>query len=293
MKSDYKILIAFILNLGFSIFELVGGFFINSVSIISDAVHDFGDAISTLVSYFLEKLSKKGPNNRYTYGYVRYSVLGAVFTNVLLIVGSILVIINAVNRFINPVSINYDGMILFAIIGSLVNLGAVFFTRGGNSLNQKAVNLHMLEDVLGWLVVLVGGIIIKFTGFNRLDAILSIFVSIFVLVHAIHGLKEVIDLFLEKVPNDIDINKLRKCLLEINGIDDIHHIHVWSIDGCNNFLTMHVVSDIKDVNKVKDIIKEKLVLFGINHSTIEFESSNYKCDAVCCSIDSSNLHHHH
>ena len=149
MKSDNNILIAFILNLSFSIFEIFGGIFTGSVAIISDAVHDFGDAISTLVSYFLEKISKREPNDKYTYGYIRYSVLGAIFTNMVLMVSSILVIISAVKRLMNPVIINYDGMIILAILGTIINFMAVYFTRNGESLNQKAVNLHMLEDVLG------------------------------------------------------------------------------------------------------------------------------------------------
>ena len=158
MKSDRSILIAFLLNLSFSIFELFGGFFTNSVAIMSDAVHDFGDAISIGVSYFLEKVSKKKPDSKYTYGYVRYSVLGALVTNIILILGSVLVIIGGVKRFIVPVNINYDGMIVFAIFGVIVNFGAAYFTKKGDSLNQKAVNLHMLEDMLGWVVVLLGAL---------------------------------------------------------------------------------------------------------------------------------------
>ena len=129
MKTEKNILVAFLLNLAFSIVELIGGIFTNSVAIISDALHDFGDSISIGVSYFLEKKSKKRPDSSYTYGYARYSTLGAVITNTILIIGSILVIINAVGRIINPVPINYNGMIIFAIFGVIVNGLAAYFTK--------------------------------------------------------------------------------------------------------------------------------------------------------------------
>ena len=297
MKTDRNILIAFILNICFSIFELVGGVFTNSVAIISDAVHDFGDAISIGISYFLEKVSKKCPDNKYTYGYVRYSVLGAMLTNIILIVGSILVIISGVKRFINPVTINYDGMILFAVVGVFVNFVAVYFTRGGNSLNQKAVNLHMLEDVFGWVVVLLGSIIIKFTGINRIDAVLSILVSLFIFMNAVKGLKRIVDLFLEKTPDNINIDELIEHLLEIKGVVDVHHMHVWSIDGVNNFATMHIVTKDKDTDKLKDLLKDKLKEYGISHSTIEIENIDYKCEDIDCHVDIHDLddcgHHHH
>ena len=165
MKSEKKILIAFILNSTFSIFEFFGGLFTGSVAILSDAVHDIGDAVSIGLSYFLEKKSRKEPDEVYTYGYARFSVLGSLITTLILVTGSIFVIINAIRKFLNPSQINYDGMIAFALIGVAVNFLAAYFTHGGKSLNQKAVNLHMLEDVLGWIVVLVGAIIMKITDF--------------------------------------------------------------------------------------------------------------------------------
>ena len=147
MKTEKNILIAFLLNISFSIFELIGGLFINSIAIMSDAIHDFGDALSILISYILERKSKKKPDNKYTYGYLRYSTLGALITTIILITGSIFVITNSVKRLISPEVINYNGMILFAIFGTVINYIAALYTKEGDSLNQKAVNLHMLEDV--------------------------------------------------------------------------------------------------------------------------------------------------
>lgn len=295
MKTEKNILIAFILNLFFSIFELIGGIFTNSISIISDAVHDFGDAISIGVSFLLEKKSKKKADNKYTYGYIRYSTLGALITNVILIVGSVLVIISAVERFINPVEINYNGMIIFAIFGVIINLCAAYFTKEGVSLNQKAVNLHMLEDVLGWAVVLIGAIIIKFTEINRIDAIMSIMVAIFILVHGCKGLKKITDLFLEKTPEGIKIEEIKNHIIEIDGVLNVHHIHIWSIDGFNNFATMHVVTDTDKFWELKHRIKEELKEHGISHTTVELESKEHQCDETECVIECDDLkgHHHH
>ena len=293
MKTQKNILIAFLLNLLFSIIEFIGGVITNSVAIISDSIHDIGDAMSIGVSYFLERKSIKKPDNNYTYGYVRYSVLGSIITTFILLSGSILVIYNALQRLINPVEINYNGMIIFAILGVLINFLAAYFTKEGDSLNQKSVNLHMIEDVLGWLVVLIGAIIMKFTDIRIIDPILSIGVSVFILINALKTLKEIVDLFLEKTPSNVDIEKVKEHLLEIQGVMDVHHIHVRSIDGYNNYATMHVVAE-GDYKQIKDMVKEELEGHGIAHSTIEFEEKGEKCDSENCEIkNTSHSHHHH
>ena len=163
MKTDRNILIAFILNLFFSVFEFIGGLFTNSVAILSDSVHDFGDALSVGLSYLLECRSKRGVDARHTYGYVRYSVLGSVITASILVVSSIFVIISAANRIMNPVPVDYSGMIIIAIIGVLLNSIASYITHDKGSLNQESINLHMLEDVLGWAIVLIGAVVMNFT----------------------------------------------------------------------------------------------------------------------------------
>lgn len=293
MKTEKNILIAFLLNMSFSIFELIGGIFTNSVAIISDAVHDFGDSISIGISYFLEKKSKKKPDSKYTFGYTRYSILGAFITNTILITGSVLVIYNAIQRIIKPIEINYDGMIVFAIFGVIVNFLAAYFTKEGDSLNQKAVNLHMLEDVLGWVVVLIGAIVIKFTKINLIDSIMSIGVAIFILIHALKSFKSILDLFLEKIPHGIEIKELKEHLLEIKNVIDIHHVHIWSMDGFNNYATMHVVTNLKDIKDLKHKIKKELKEHGISHTTIEIEEQGYECDETECTVDTPHGHGHH
>lgn len=293
MKTEKNILIAFLLNLLFSIMEFIGGAITNSVAIISDSIHDMGDAMSIGVSFFLERKSTKSPDNKYTYGYIRYSVLGSIITTFILLGGSVLVIYNAIGRLVNPVEINYNGMIGFAVLGVLINFLAAYFTKEGDSLNQKSVNLHMLEDVLGWVVVLAGAIIMRFTNIKIIDPILSIGVAIFILINSLKTLKEVVDLFLEKTPNNIDIDEIKEHLLEIKGVIDVHHIHIRSIDGFNNYATMHIVVD-GDYKQIKDKIKEELEEHGIAHTTIEFEGKDEKCKSEKCEVKkSSNSHYHH
>ena len=290
MKTEKNILIAFLLNVSFSIIEFVGGIFTNSVAIISDAIHDLGDATSIGISYFLERKSKKNPDKKYTYGYARYSVLGGVITTTILLVGSILVMVGAVKRLFNPVEVNYQGMIIFAVIGVVLNFIAAYVTREGDSINQKSVNLHMLEDVLGWVVVLIGSIIMNFTDIKILDSIMSIGVALFILINSLRNLKQVLDLFLEKTPKEIDIDELKKHLLKIKDVDDIHHIHVWSIDGYNNYATMHIVSKAKDISKVKKEIREELEEHNICHAILETEEET--CSDKECHIESHSHHHH-
>ena len=291
MKTEKNILIAFLLNISFSIFEFFGGILTNSVAILSDSVHDLGDAISIGISYFMERKSKKGANNKYTYGYIRYSVLGGVITTVILLVGSILVIIGAIKRLFNQVEVNYSGMIIFAIFGVILNFIAAYVTRKGDSINQRSVNLHMLEDVLGWIIVLIGAIIMNFTNIKILDSIMSIGVSLFILFHSLKNLKKVLDLFLEKTPDNIDIDEIKQHLLKIEGVDDIHHIHIWSIDGFNNYATMHIVSKSKDILNVKKEIRKELEEHNICHSILETEEE--ACSDQECHVKLSNTHNHH
>lgn len=186
MKAETRILIAFILNLSFSIFEYIGGIFTGSTAILSDAVHDMGDAASIGIAWVLEKKSKNDNG--------RSSLLSSIFLSSILLFSSILVICNAVRRIFHPAAINYDGMILFAIVGVCVNFCAAYFTHGGDSLNQKTVSLHMLEDVLGWAAVLIGAIVMRFTDFRIIDPLLSIGVALFILISAMQNLKEAVHL---------------------------------------------------------------------------------------------------
>ena len=294
MKTERSIFLAFILNLGFSVFELIGGVFTGSVAIMSDAVHDFGDAVSIGIACFLEKKSRKQPDDAFTYGYGRYSVLGSVITTLILVVGSLAVIYNAVCRIFNPVEIHYDGMIVFALVGVCVNLFAAFFTREGDSLNQKAVNLHMLEDVLGWAVVLVGAVVMRFTDFALLDSVLSVAVAVFILVNACRNLREAVYLLMERAPRDVDVSEMKAHILEVDGVLDVHHVHIWSMDGNGHYGTMHIVTN-EDFHWMKERIREELREHGISHVTLELERKGEYCGEKSCRVESCGRmgHHHH
>ncbi len=294
MKTNKKITIAFLLNLLFAVFEFVGGAITSSIAIMSDAIHDIGDALSIGMSLILEKISHKKPDKKYTYGYYRYSVLGSVIQSSILLCGSFFVIYNAVLRFLNPRPINYSGMIIIAVVGFTVNFFAAYFTSGEGSLNQKSINLHMLEDVLGWAVVLVCGIVMKFTDFWFLDPALSILLAVFIAVNALKNLKIVLDIFLEKTPKDIDVEEIKNHLTHIDGVKNVHHLHIWSMDGYKNSATLHVVTD-KDFSEIKKKIKDELSEHSVVHSTIECEKPDEICGEKDCSslFNNNHQHHHH
>lgn len=294
MKTERNILIAFLLNLSFAIFECFGGIFTGSVAILSDAVHDLGDALSIGASFALERKSRRQPDETYTYGYARYSVLGSVITTMILLFGSAAVIYNAVHRLFSPTPIHYDGMILLAVVGVCVNACAAFFTRSGDSLNQKAVNLHMLEDVLGWIVVLAGAVIMRFTDLAVIDPLMSIGMSAFILIAALRNLKEALSLFLMQTPNGIRTEDVKALVSQIDGVLDVHHVHLWSMDGRHNYATMHLVTN-ADPHALKHRVRDALSAHGITHATLELEAEGEHCGQTHCHVDDApvNSHHHH
>lgn len=289
MKKDNakeNIKIAFFLNLVFSVIEAVGGFLTNSISILSDSIHDLGDSISIGVSYLLEKKSRKKSNNLYTYGYLRYSLLGALISSVVLIIGCTLVLIKTVPRLFNAPKINYDAMIIFAIFGTIINGYAAYKTSKGEKHNEKAINLHMMEDVLGWIAVLIGSILVKIFKWYIIDPILSTLIAIYIFYHVYKNLKEVFDIFMEKAPKNIDSDKIKKILEENKSINNVHHIHVWSIDGTSNYMTAHIKlsGDLikNEIIELKNNIKDILSKENINHVTLEIEYYNEDCKDKKC-----------
>lgn len=293
MKSEVRILAAFILNLTFSVFEIIGGILTGSFAIISDAIHDMGDAAGVATAFILEKKSKRKPDKNYSYGYTGYSVIGGLIMTLMLLIGSAAVIYNAVLRSFVPRTIDYEGMLLFGIIGVAVNLCAAILTHGGKSLNQKAVSLHMLEDVLGWAVILVGAVIMKFTDMQIIDILISVGVAVFIMINAVKNLLDVTDIMLHRVPRSIDTNEIQKSICELDGVIGIHHIHIWSIDGQQALATMHIVTS-GNAQEVKDKIRNKLKTYGIEHATLELEAEGEPCKDECCHTEGSvSPHHHH
>lgn len=273
--------LAFFLNLVFTIIEIIGGLYTNSIAIISDALHDLGDTIALALAWYLQKLSNRGRDEHYTYGYKRFSLLGAIFISVMLIVGAVFIIRESIERLLHPDEVNATGMMFLAILGIFVNGLAVLRLRKGSSMNEKAVYLHMLEDVLGWMAVLVVSIVMMFVNAPVLDPLLSIGITAWVLFNVYKNLKRTFRILLQEVPEDIDIEEVRKTIMGIEGIHSVHDLHIWSLDGQNNIISLHAVIDEnssdRDQQALKAEIRKVCDRLYIHHATIEFETEGEEC----------------
>lgn len=281
-----NIQIAFFLNLFFTIIEIVGGFITNSTAILSNAIHDLGDCLSLGFAWYFQKVAKKGSDTSYSYGYKRFSLLGAIINSVVLITGSVLILTVAIPRILNPEVTKTGGMIVFAVLGVLVNGAAVFRLKKGNSINERVVSLHLLEDVLGWSAVLIGSIVMHFINVPVLDPIMSVAIACFVLYNVMNNVGQSLRIILQGIPHELDIEAISKHLQQFDGVDNIHDLHVWSVDGNYNVLTVHVVlsSSLKmeKLAELKEKIRESLNEKEIQHATIEFETEDEKCSMEKC-----------
>ena len=273
-----NITVAFWINLSFTIFEIVGGILTNSVAILSDAVHDLGDSISLLFSLIMEKVSKRSKDERSTFGYKRYSILGAFFSALVLIIGSTFIIYNAVNRIFVVEEVNAKGMLIMSLFGIAFNSMAVFRLRKDETLNAKVVYLHLMEDVLGWVSIFIVSIIMIFVDLPILDPILSIVIAVFVLSRIIPTFMKIGRIFLQYKPDDYEIEEIKSLLESYDQILEAHDIHLWSLDGSNHIFSCHLVykKDITGIEllEMKNTIKTALMGIGISHSTLEFESED-------------------
>jgi len=278
--AEGNIRAAFFLNLLFVIIEVAGGLWTNSIAILSDAIHDFGDCLSIGGAMFLERVAQREPNDEYTYGYRRYSLVSALLTSLMLVAGSVVVVYSAIRRILVPEEVEATGMILIAVAGIVINGGAVLKTFRGRSFNERVISLHMLEDVLGWAVVLLGSVIIRLTGWRLLDPILSIGVALWLLYHAVRNMLEVMSVLLERTPRGFDMEGYRAKLAAIDGVSGLHHIHVWTMDGESYLSTLHlVVPDVLDgvrISVLKRRVREVSETMGIHHLTIQVDTP---CDA--------------
>lgn len=279
-----NIITAFALNLSFAVIELIGGLLTNSVAILSDALHDFGDSLSLGVAYYLQKKSEKKGDKFYSYGYKRFSLLGSIFISVVLLVSSVFIIEESIRRIITPQETNAQGMFILAILGIIVNGAAVLRMHKGKSHNERAVTLHMMEDLLGWLAVLAASFIMIFIDVPVIDPILSIAITVWVLFNVYRNLKETFRIMLQEVPKDIDINKIEKELLKIDGVKSIHDLHIWTLDGEKHIMTVHIVSglplDSETVKRLKYEARKSIHELNINHITVEIEGENESGDCL-------------
>jgi cobalt-zinc-cadmium efflux system protein len=285
-SSVERLTLAFVLNLIFTVIEFVGGLITNSVALLSDAIHDFGDAFTIGLAVFFERKATRKPDQEFTYGYRRYSLLGALIAAFGLVIGVIFIVIESVKRLINPEAIRVELLIYFAIGGILVNGFAAWQTQKGKSLSEQTVGLHLWEDVIGWALLLVAAILMHFTQVLILDAILSMGFSLYILYHVFRHLKRIIDVFMEKAPTDPSLAKLKSTLKETPGVFDIHHIHYWTLEGERKLFTAHVVTK-KNLNQpatdsLQKILHDKLSQLGIYHATLEFESEQLCASSKEC-----------
>ena len=280
--SSNNIKVAFFLNFAFTILEIIGGLYVNSIAIISDAIHDLGDTISLGTSWYLEEKSYKKSNKKFSFGYKRFSLLGALINSIILIIGSVYVITEAVGRILEPEHTDAKGMAFFAVIGVLVNGYAAWKLSDGKTMNEKVASWHLVEDVLGWVAVLVVAIILNFKDIHYLDPALSLLITIYILWNVFIRLKQTLFIFLQGVPEDLDINEIESKILNIDFVNSIHHMHIWSLEGEHNVFTAHIKiddnSNLNNFKKVKFDVKDILKEYKFEHYTVEVEFNDENCD---------------
>ena len=279
--SGGRIGLAFALNLVFTIIEFIGGLLTNSTAIMADAVHDLGDTLSIGLGWWLNRLSGKKADLSFTYGYHRLSLLGALINGTVLVIGSIWVLGEAIPRLADPQMPHALGMTGLAILGVVVNGLAAYKLSGGKTLNERVLNWHLLEDVLGWLAVLIVSLILLFVDWPILDPILSIAFTLFILVNVVKNLYRTLHLFLQGAPDKQLTVEIRDKLLAINHVANVHHLHLWSLDGERHVMTAHLVLDTPVSNEIHDEIKQhvRAVCDGYDfiHTTIELEQDLEAC----------------
>lgn len=278
---------AFALNTFFALVELVGGYLTNSVSIASDALHDFGDSLSLGLSLYFHKKSNRKSDLRYTYGYRRFSLIGAFVNSIVLIAGSVFVIKEAVERIMHPVQPDANGMVWLALLGILVNGAAMFRLRKGHSVNERVISLHFIEDLLGWIAVLAGALVMRFYDVPVLDPILSLLIACYILYNVYGNIKATIGIVLQGFPESIDRQKVMQVFESAGEIRSVHDLHVWSLDGNFHVLSAHVVlhkdAMLAEVEPLKQKLKHAMEGEGIDHCTLEFELEGAHCHP--CEMD--------
>jgi cobalt-zinc-cadmium efflux system protein len=280
-KAAENISAAFFLNAFFVIVEAVGGWATNSVAILSDALHDVGDCLSLATAWILARTAERPRDARYSYGYRRFSLLGGVFLSGMLTVSSGFMLVEAVRRLLAPQPVAARGMLWIAVFGVIVNGAAALRVGRGSSLGERAVFLHVMEDVLGWIAVLVAAAVMLVADVPALDPILSLAIALWVLVNVVRNLRSVFRILLQAVPDGVDPAALKSRLLALDGVESVHDLHLWSLDGESHVMTLHVVTPAADTQALKRAIVDAARLDRIAHVTIEFERPGTPCDTDC------------
>jgi len=279
--QDDRIGWAFFLNVTFTIIEFIGGWLTNSTAIMADAVHDLGDSLSIGFAWVLSRFSNKEAPDNYSYGYRRLTLFGALVNCIVLVVGSVWVLFEAIPRLSNPEMPVVEGMLGLAILGVAVNGYAVFKLKAGETLNEKVLTWHLLEDVLGWVAVLIVSIVLLFVELPILDPLLSIGFTLFILFNVFKNLKSTLVLFLQAAPDEETQNSIKQSLTNLPDVNGVHHLHFWSLDGESHVLTVHIElvekTDVDELIRLKEQIAKELSSYHLSHTTIEFEFPKETC----------------
>lgn len=285
-KNLKNIKLALTINFTFTIVELIGGFFANSVAIISNAVHDLGDTIALSFSYFSERFaSAKSEDINYTYGLNRLPLLSAFINSVILFVGSLFILYNTIPRIFTPEAPKTGLMIIVGVVGVIANGWALVKLRKNEGLNSKVMGLHLLEDTLGWIAVLLGALFIRFFDLYILDPVLSICITLYILYNVIINLRSSLRLFMQKSPETIDSNKILEFINSFENIISVEDFHIWSLEGTQHVLSTHI--KVKDsieptiLFDLKNSLRNGIKKFGDIHSTIEVEYESENCNDHC------------
>jgi cobalt-zinc-cadmium efflux system protein len=275
---------AFFLNLFFTIFEIVGGFWTGSVAILADAIHDLGDTISLGLAFYLEKLSGRKRDAHYSYGYRRFSLLSAAISGMVIFAGSLLILWESIPRFWNPSPVHELGMVGFAVVGVIMNGWAALKLAKGESHNEKMLTWHMLEDAIGWVVVLLGALVIHWKGYTWLDPLMAVGLSLWVAWNVLRNLRKTMEVLLQRTPRSFDEAAFGSYVRGLPGVQSLHDLHVWSLDGRKHVLSLHLVLESEAMQRKADIkveIQKFVERFGSFHTTIETEEIGESCHENC------------
>lgn len=273
MKAKYTVWLAFFLNLTYAIVEFIAGGVFGSSAVLADSVHDLGDAIAIGISAFLESISNREEDSHYTLGYKRFSLLGAMVTAVILITGSILVILENITKLFNPQPVNDEGILWLGIIAVSINVLASLVVRKGKTKNESILSLHFLEDTLGWLAVILMAIILRFTDWYILDPLLSLAISFFILSKALPRFWSTLKIFLDAVPEGVDIQKIKTDLAELDHVASINQLNLWTMDGLEKNAIVHVcLKEMEHMETCKESIRIFLKDCGFQNITIEVDA---------------------
>lgn len=273
----YKLWVSILLNLAITLAQFIGGLVSNSLALLSDAAHNLNDTLSLGIALYARKIGQKKADSANTFGYKRAEVIGAFINLITLIIIAVVLIIEGVERFMNPVSIDGSIMLWVAVIGLAGNVATAILlhSQRKENLNMKSAYLHILSDAFSSVGVILGGWLIVYYQWNWVDSVLTVAIGIYILFHSYHMLRESIDILMEATPGHISLPELENSLKKIDHVEDIHHVHIWNLNESQTLLECHVRIDetnIQYIERIKKAIKDFLSSsYNIHHSTLEFE----------------------